>query len=445
MTEKPRAPAAQLNGCLHHILYIASGIIRRCQTLLLTKMKRTREIMSLIGIVLALIAAVSIQAANKDGATSFHVFVSWICAQAPFFYYYDTKDDVSLQLKVIDWVVENGGYFNSKQEIRRLFPGGPYGIFATDVIEKGELIVSVPWKCVMTAGTDDFETYVYCNTTQYIIDEMRKENDSFYAPYTRYLKSAPPVNIPSMWSDDAKHLLHLLIGKNQVPPKRATKWFTLYKEECDGSDDPYEVQAAMQLITRGDDDKLTPVYDMYNHRNGKWLNTSPKMHDKRKHDMYASRLIRKGEEIYLSYNQCIDCWNRHYDFGTPDIFRDYGFVEQYPQRWIFPEEEIAFDIDEGNDGTLHVIWLDERVDKKFGELYQVTDWGINVLKSQLRRVKDVYETDIKPVVEGTSDVKIPQHELEPLLSYYHALTTALQLAIEDYDDSSDNDDDEDDE
>jgi hypothetical protein len=169
------------------------------------------------------------------------------------------------------------------------------------------------------------------------------------------------------------------------------------------------------------------------------------MHDKRKHDMYASRLIRKGEEIYLSYNQCIDCWNRHYDFGTPDIFRDYGFVEQYPQRWIFPEEEIAFDIDEGNDGTLHVIWLDERVDKKFGELYQVTDWGINVLKSQLRRVKDVYETDIKPVVEGTSDVKIPQHELEPLLSYYHALTTALQLAIEDYDDSSDNDDDEDDE
>jgi hypothetical protein len=55
----------------------------------------------------------------------------------------------------------------------------------------------------------------------------------------------------------------------------------------------------------------------------------------------------------------------------------------------------------------------------------------------------VYETDIKPVVEGTSDVKIPQHELEPLLSYYHALTTALQLAIEDYDDSSDDDDDDD--
>jgi hypothetical protein len=411
-------------------------------------MNRKQEtVITTIGIVLALLAAVGIQAAISSGdATSLDVFVSWIRAQAPFSYYYDTnKDDVSLQLNIIDWVAQNGGYFNPKQEIRRRFPGGPFGILATDVIEKGDLITSVPWKCVMTAGTDDFETYVHCNTTQYIIDEMRKSDESFYAPYTAYLKSAPPVNIPSMWSDDAKHLLHLLIGKNKLPPKQATEWFTLYKEECHGSDDPFEVQAAMQLITRGDDDTLTPVYDMYNHHNGHWFNTETYLIRNVPHEVKASRQIKAGEEIHLSYNQCHDCLGRFYKFGTPEMFRDYGFVEEYPQRWIFPEEEIAFDIDEGNDGTLQVIWLDERVDKKFGELYQVTDWGINVLKSQLRRVKDVYETDIKPVVEGTSDVKIPQHELEPLLSYYHALTTALQLAIEDYDDSSDNDDDEDDE
>ena len=118
-----------------------------------------------------------------------------------------SKDDITLQLNVIDWVVENGGYFNPKQEIRRIFPGGPFGIFATSRIEKGELIASVPWKCVMTAGTDDFETFVHCGTTQFIIDEMHKGDASFFAPYTAYLLSAPPVNIPSMWSDDAKNLL----------------------------------------------------------------------------------------------------------------------------------------------------------------------------------------------------------------------------------------------
>ena len=265
--------------------------------------------MTAIGIVVALLAAVCIQAAissNKDKDISFqHMLASWIRAQAPFHYYYSSQtnnnnnksneDDITLQLNVIDWVVENGGYFNPKQEIRRIFPGGPFGIFATSRIEKGELIASVPWKCVMTAGTDDFETYVHCGTTQFIIDEMQKGDASFFAPYTAYLLSAPPVNIPSMWSDDAKNLLKALIGKNKIPPKRATLWNTKYQKECHGRDNAFDVQAAMQLITRGDDDTLTPVYDMYNHRNGeKWLNTSPKMVQEERHEMYASQDIETG-------------------------------------------------------------------------------------------------------------------------------------------------------
>ena len=83
--------------------------------------------------------------------------------------------------------------------------------------------------------------------------------------------------------------------------------------------------------------------------------------------------------------------------------------------------------------------------KSLANYIEVTDWGIKALKSQLRRVKDVYETDIKPVVEGTSeDMEIPKHELEPLLSYYNALTTALQVAIDDYFDSEEDDDNDDD-
>ena len=110
-------------------------------------MKQKKEIMTAIGMVVALLAAVCIQAAissncdDKDTSLQ-HILASWILrAQAPFHYYHyktlqhhnnqDDEDDISLQLKVIDWVVENGGYFNPKQEIRRIFPGGPYGVFAT--------------------------------------------------------------------------------------------------------------------------------------------------------------------------------------------------------------------------------------------------------------------------------------------------------------------------
>lgn len=198
-----------------------------------------------------------------------------------------------------------------------------------------------------------------------------------------------------------------------------------------GSDDPFEIQAAMQLVSRGDDDTLTPVYDMYNHRNGKWLNTRPKMIEEKRHEMYASRDIEAGQEIYLSYNQCEDCFNRHYDFGTPEMLRDYGFVEQFPQRWIFHMYEIALDIDKNEEtGQLEVTWLDESVHKKFGKLYEVTEWGIGELRNHLQRLKELYETKLEAVEEGTSDVEIPRHELDSLMSYYHALTKALELAVE---------------
>jgi hypothetical protein len=41
--------------------------------------------------------------------------------------------------------------------------------------------------------------------------------------------------------------------------------------------------------------------------------------------------IEAGEEIYLSYNQFHDCEGWWHEYGTPEMFRDYGFVEQYPQ------------------------------------------------------------------------------------------------------------------
>lgn len=57
-------------------------------------------------------------------------------------------------------------------------------------------------------------------------------------------------------------------------------------------------------------------YDMYSHRNGKYLNTVTKPLRGDKHVIAASRDIRPGEPIHSSYNFCSDCSERAIDYGT---------------------------------------------------------------------------------------------------------------------------------
>ena len=352
-----------------------------------------------------------------------------------------TEPNVALQINVLEWVRANGGYFHPSQEFRRADPNDPsshFGVFATDRIEQGEILVNVPWKCIVTAGTDTFDSEIYCDTTNLLIGELHKGDESFYGPYVKYLLSAPPVHLPSTWSQQGKDLFRAIIGKKKLPPKRATNWVTKYwKKDCNGSDDPFEIQAAMQLVSRGDDDKLTPIYDMFNHRNGVYLNTDGHLTKGQHHILKASRTIHKGEEIFLSYNQCTDCWNRYNTYGTPEIMRDYGFVEQYPQRWIFHRQYIAFDIDETENGDLKVTWLDDDVSQELDDLYEVSEWGIDILQSQLDRLEELNETTLQPLLlesgsddDDEDDDELPQQELDSIMQYYNALTTALELAIE---------------
>jgi len=347
------------------------------------------------------------------------------------------KEDTSLPQGVVDWIRKHGGYFNRKQEFRREKPADSsllFGIFAKSKIAKGEKLLSVPWELVMTAGTDEDDGTFYCGTSHLIAEEIKLGDKSFFGPYVKYLSAAPPVNIPSTWSIKGKNLLRHVIQNGRVPPKRLVAWVDDWKEDCNINDniDPVELQAAMQLVTRGDDDMLTPVYDMYNHRNGKWFNAQSYLKVEHKHDIVAYRNIQKGEQIYISYNQCANCFNRHYNFGTPEILRDYGFVEPYPQRWVFHSQEIAFDIVEKKSGDLELYWLDGRLDPHFDEWFEVTEAGINFLKSQLRRLKTLNETVMQPVLEEmvSGEELVPRSEMDTIMNYYNALTTAIEMAVE---------------
>ena len=69
-----------------------------------------------------------------------------------------------------------------------------------------------------------------------------------------------------------------------LPPRG---WRTIGLQECHGRVE--EIQAAMLVLTRGDDDMLIPIYDLYNHRNGKWFNTIAEVVPGVKHELTAAR------------------------------------------------------------------------------------------------------------------------------------------------------------
>lgn len=151
--------------------------------------------------------------------------------------------------------------------------------------------------------------------------------------------------------------------------------------------------------------------------------------------VYAYKEIRSGDQLFLSYNECLDtdCDGLFYSYGTQEILSDYGFVEQFPQRWIFDnfpsfEEEmqtIVFELD--------VETIQDPYDpSKLKEELQVT-WHsdflpdlmmINVMQSHLDRLEGMrveVENDVATLSSG--------HEQCAVLEYFNSLQTALQQAI----------------
>jgi len=116
---------------------------------------------------------------------------------------------------------------------------------------------------------------------------MKKGDDSFYAPWIKYLNREPSGHIPSQYSSHAKKLLQQLVGEHpdtinrgpfmmrrkakthRLMPKFLTEklersWFW----NCNGTrDDAIEIKAAGMIIHRSDDGVLIPTYDSFNHRN----------------------------------------------------------------------------------------------------------------------------------------------------------------------------------
>jgi len=173
---------------------------------------------------------------------------------------------------------------------------------------------------------------------------------------------------------------------------------------------------------------MIPVFDMMSHGNGRLLNTRivGSVHDEAKPvTVLASRDIQTGEEIYTTYNQCEDCENRRLWYGTPELLRDYGFVERYPQRWVFEDaddQDAIFDIDKvyNADGSptddLKLTWV---------EGYQLATKNVPFFTEQLQRLQDLGET-----LFAAKDPNVPDHEWQCLSEFRGAYVTAIRMALE---------------
>ena len=258
----------------------------------------------------------------------------------------DVDDDVYLDYgnKVLNWIHNSdGGYYNPKQELRRDNDSDSddgenmLGIFATSDIEKGELLLRVPWDLMIKSDDPNEEGQMCCGTVEAVAREMKLGPSSKFAPYTNYLNIQKQYHsedgisglLPSDWSQEGKRLLYDIVGKqdgpdprtagfNGIPPDEPIEWLENdWWKVCEGDkDDDISNQAALLVVQRSDDYVMVPGYDLYNHRNGKYHNTDITWSNNNPHIVRSSRKILKGEQIYNSYNFCTECEGRRDGYGT---------------------------------------------------------------------------------------------------------------------------------
>ena len=174
---------------------------------------------------------------------------------------------------------------------------------------------------------------------------------------------------------------------------------------------------------------MLPVVDMLNHRNGRWRNVDTNSaHDLEDIQLFALRDISAGEQLYLSYNECTDCCCYANTYVLPNMLKDYGFIEQYPQRWNFADSWLIFEVDnelcnfdqneslaDATKQELTVTWISEKPDSE----------DKDILHDHL-----VYLEEMKAEVQAKANALVSEHERSITIGFYNALVTALDLAIE---------------
>ncbi|KAL7559577.1 hypothetical protein ACA910_006984 [Epithemia clementina (nom. ined.)] len=352
-------------------------------------------------------------------------------------------NDTLLQKKqLVEWLRSKGGFFSNKISFQPPeVNAAAGGIYAVEEIEENELLMIIPENALLTAHVEED----WCSTAELLVSEYVKGPEaSEFWPYVQYVfESYPHRELPPAWSESGKELVYSIIS-DYFEPQRFGQQGSCHEGSEEGDYETMLDAATRIVVSRGWHDVLVPVYDMGNHRNGRWHNMD-QLHDSRTQDDFhivALRRIEPGEQLFLSYNECNDhtCYGKEHSYLTPQLFADYGFVEQYPQRWSFwtkagreySEEKLLFDLDVedtssstrnasttttplvNSSNELRVSWISDEPD----------EFQLKWLDVHLKRL-----LGMKDFVMYEAERLEHSFEARATIDYYHALIVALQQAI----------------
>ena len=192
--------------------------------------------------------------------------------------------------------------------------------------------------------------------------------------------------------------------------------------------DPLYRQAAMLVKARADWKYMVPLYDMNNHHNGKHNMAhrySPydpydvNIIKQTGYELITTKEIKQSDELFTSFNRCMMCQELFDWFGMPEMFLQFGVVEEMPQRWLFDFARVKFDLDwrdgDESNGEAVVNFLVPPSVKGMALLTEELNW----LKSFAKIHRDT----------ASKDAGIPSSEWSSLWQYYDALYYALSCAV----------------
>ena len=317
-----------------------------------------------------------------------------------------SHDYCEVQNSLFNWIESNGGYINPKVELTT----GPdenwhvRGVFATSAMEEGERLFTLP-PAVQICEKD------WCGLVGKVRDELVKGEESFYWPYISAMEDHL-VDLPTIWNE---HERSLLAGLQPTDWQRHLIW---YENGCGGDvNDAHHLRAMLLVVARSNGDEsqscMSPFYDSLNHASGNLLNTANRQNGDN-YEKYVTQPIPAGGQVFNSFG----------DSDVGRLFRDYGFISQYPRLWTF----------EGTDGQQYAFeCFDEdgymTVDTNpFASPHQESP---SALAEQLKyQVETLDATEIPEFEEDDSRVDPWRHRiaLEYRAEYIHAMKTALQAA-----------------
>ena len=392
----------------------------------------------LLGITLAALWPLLFSTAQVSAATSENVAAS-VSAEGTVLMEKDTMreelfqeddvedDDVVTAKKLsalIEWVKAQDGFINADLEI------GPRGMVAKEDFEAGDLLFEIPPSAILQGDPNDhFEASMYCGTIRTLWEEWQhaEGNATHFTPYVDYLKTVPPGVLPSMWSEEGQELLEKLVGipkgggPQTLPPEDLTGWIRYeYLYGCQGNPDSFwEQHVALLTVQRGWNHRMIPLLDIIPHYPA-YANIQTNAAQQSASEsvtVVASRDIAAGEAIFTAFGP----------MDSADLFRDYGIVEPYPQRWNVPGPAgfLAFWLTEnGYDGELKLEWISrprelantmEYVDAEWTRVYDFKDDAANLaalesLSEYERTMFNQYHSALNIALEYLYNTLDEEHE-----------------------------------